>query len=200
MGQPYPPPGTFVRMPPGEQGGTAKAAGILALVYGAWFLTGVASTIIWLFTPGPSKAPAELAANLVMSILGILAGSLLLARKRTGQVLAIVSSALGVLTLVADFLLGMNIGSFPRFYLTMFGPLFPIAILVLALLRPTWRWLDRRTPLPPAGYGYPQQHGIGYPQQQQQRYPQAPGYPLHHQGYPPPQQGVPPRTQRPPGF
>jgi uncharacterized membrane protein len=172
----------------------------VALAYGAWFLTGVVYKITLLFGRGASKAPLEFAADLVLAILALLAGSLLLARKRAGQVLAVVTSVLGLLTLVADYFLSLHIGSVPRFLIHFLSPFFPIALLVLALLPPTSRWLGQRTQSQPINYDYPQQYGIRQPQQ---RSPQAPGYPPQYQGYPPPQglppQGLPPQAQRPPG-
>ncbi|WP_158888626.1 hypothetical protein [Amycolatopsis anabasis] len=170
----YPPPQAgypYPAMPRKPSGGTAITAGVLAVIVGLWHLVGLVRTVVHLvghrfFLPG-LIIPTVL--SLVLAVLVLLGALLLFLRKPAGRFLVITGAALGILyglvILVLD-LTDARLGGL-RFGMTLeslLAHLFEVAVLVLACLPPTGRWVRHRvlptgypTPYPAPPPGYPPQ-------------------------------------------
>jgi len=191
--QGYPLPGAYPHpgMPPKPNGATGIIAGILAILGGVWFLSGLVWVVIRLFGRFHVEVLIGGILDLAVGVLLLLGGILLLRRKSTGRILVVVGGGaaifLGLLSFVlgaagSDFYVVYGGVSFLYGFLGLIIQLFipAIATLVLALIPPTARWVGAtKQPavfMPPQNFGYP---------------PAPPGY--SPSGYPPPRQpGTPP--------
>jgi hypothetical protein len=199
--QQYPGAGGYPAQYPGAQpqpsGGTAITAGVLAVLGGLWHLVSLVGSIV--IMTGAGAVPfVIISAVLSAAISGCLitGGILLFLKKPAGRLSTIIGSGLAILMYVASavFVLaaprsaGVAVGGGVA-VLVFSAP--AIATLVLAIVKPTARWVGKVepvAPLTPPGYPPQQYPGQQYSQPGQQ-YPPSPPY---GQQYPPP----PPQGQQ----
>ncbi|ANN15257.1 hypothetical protein SD37_06045 [Amycolatopsis orientalis] len=191
----YPPPGGYP--PPGmarkPNGATGVIAGILAILGGVWFLSGLVWMIILLFNRVRPYLIVGGILDLAVGVLLLIGGILLLRRKSTGRMLVVIGAGAGIFFGIVSIILRASGADIVYAYggvAVVYGflglivqLLIPaIATIVLALIPPTGRWLAAgKQPAvftPPQNFGYPQPPG-GYP---------PPGHPPPHQPGPPPGQ------------
>ncbi|MBB5852820.1 hypothetical protein ACFQ05_05945 [Amycolatopsis umgeniensis] len=188
----YPPPGAYppAGAPRRPNGATGIIAGILAILGGLWFLSGLVWVVILMVDRMRSYYIVGGILDLAVGVLLLIGGILLLLRKRAGRMLVVIGAGAAIFFGVVLVVLGATGSHFHYVFGGVSGLygflgmiiqlLLPaIATIVLALIPPTGRWLTFAKQ--PAVFMPPQNHG----------YPQPPtGYPPS--GYPPPQQGPPP--------
>lgn len=135
--------------PPKPRAGTAVAAGVLAVLGGLWFLTGI---FWWSLVLGYRQqdlfVPGQLA-DAVIGLLLVLGGVLLLARTDAGRLLCLVAAVVALVALITGVVL-----RYQRIFFLVGGPtgidsavlrgtvmVLPFAaLLVLAALPATRRW------------------------------------------------------------
>jgi hypothetical protein len=196
--QQYPGTGGYPAQYPGAQprpsGGTAITAGVLAVLGGLWHLLGLVRSVAYI--TGARAVPFDgiISAVLSAAVSGCLitGGILLFLKKPAGRLSTIIGSGLAILLYVASVVLPIASWSAASLFgvpaLLFGGP--AIATLVLAIVKPTARWVGQAepvAPLTPPGYPPQQYPGQQYSQPGQQ-YPPSPPY--GQQQYPPsPPQG-----------
>ncbi|MEU4253245.1 hypothetical protein AB0F15_38200 [Amycolatopsis sp. NPDC026612] len=133
--------------PPKPRAGTAVAAGVLALIGGLWFLTG----IVWvaqLFGQQDVLVPGQLT-DAVVGLLLLLGGISLLARTGAGRVLSMAAAVLALVAWIGSAVLrsqrilaivGGPTGIDTALLRWIVGSLPFAALLVLAALPATRRW------------------------------------------------------------
>ncbi|KDN18437.1 hypothetical protein [Amycolatopsis rifamycinica] len=141
-----------VTAPPKPRAGTAVAAGVLAVLGGLWFLTGIFWwTVVFGFGPLDLLVPGQIA-DAVIGLLLLLGGSTLLARVEAGRVLCLAAGGLALVALIVASVL-----RFQRILFVVGGPTgigepvlrglvtaAPfVALLVLAARPATRRWMRR---------------------------------------------------------
>lgn len=190
--QGYPPPGAYPPpgMPSKPNGATGIIAGILGILGGLWFLSGLVWAVILTIGRIHPEVIIGGIVDLAVGVLLLIGGILLLRRKGTGRMLVVVGAGAAIIFGIAlvvlraigsDFVFGYGGVSLVYGFLGLIVQLLipAIATIVLALIPPTGHWLaGGKQPavyMPPQNFGYPQP---------------PPGYPPA--GYPPPQQPGPP--------
>jgi hypothetical protein len=189
-------PAQYPGSPPPPSGGTAITAGVLAILGGIWHVISLIGMVVILSRGGVTMF---VIVNGVLSaiIAGCLiaGGILLFMKKPAGRMSTVLGSGLAILTYVLAAVLvlvaagsdgsgtaetaGIAVGGGVT-VLIFSAP--AIATLVLALVKPTARWVGRAepvAPLTPPGYPPQQYPGQQYPGQQ---YPPSPP---QGQQYPP---------------
>ncbi|WP_153033346.1 hypothetical protein [Amycolatopsis sp. YIM 10] len=165
--QPYPagPPG-YGMPPKPPSGGTAIAAGVLAVLGGLWSLYLLIDTIV-LLARGEAPLPVWNYSMVVVlaAEVGLLLGGgiMLFVKKSAGRIMVAIGSGLVLLSYVAGIVVGalgvadaggtitgVQFGGAIAGLLILGAP--PIATLVLALVPPTKRYLNQ----PPRPMGHPQ--------------------------------------------
>ncbi|WP_410660881.1 hypothetical protein [Amycolatopsis sp. lyj-112] len=177
-------------MPSKPNGATGIIAGILGILGGVWFLSGLVWAVIRMSDRFHSYVIVGGILDLLVGALLLIGGILLLMGKGAGRMLVVIGAGAAIFFGLVSVVLNESGSHF--FYMyggvsVLYGflglliqLLIPaIATIVLALIPPTGRWLAaKKQPavlMPPPNPGYPQP---------------PPGYPPA--GYPPPQQPGPP--------